>query len=337
MTKTRTGCIFACILISVGLLAGACNDPNSIYVDASATGPGDGSPESPFQRIGQGLFWVASGGTVHVASGDYSENLIILRPVRLQGAGSEETRLLADVTKVGIKIKSSDVEVSGLSIAGQGDPDPENQLLAGIWAENVNSLIIRDNEIGLYSSFGIYVTDGSNIRIERNQVSWISAVQNLPGTGIGVGRVDDLVLRDNLAVNITEGGGFIVSEINGLMENNVSSGNLGGMLVRRPYPDETDSFVMRGNLVEANNGVGLDFVEAIVSEFFDNTILNNWGTGLTVLDISYEGCVIAGGPNCDELPRTEILDCGDNQISGNYPDFHGNVPDAVRACFQGGV
>ena len=336
MMKTRIGCISASILICAGLLAGACDDPNNIYVDASASGPGDGSPESPFQRIGQGLFWVASGGTVHVAQGDYNENLVILRPMKLQGAGSETTRLLADVTEIGIEIKSSDVKVSGFSIAGQGDPDIENQMLAGIWAENVNNLIIRENEVGFYSSCGICVREGSNITIETNQVSWISEVQYDPGVGIGIAEVDDLVLRDNLAVNIIDGFGFTVGEINGLMENNVSSANGVGILVRRHYADETDSFVMRGNLVEANRGIGLGFLEAIVSEFFDNTILNNWGTGLTVLDVSYVGCVISGGPNCDELLRTEILDCGDNQISGNYPDFDGWVPDAVRACFQGG-
>lgn len=57
---------------------------------------------------------------------------------------------------------------------------------------------------------------------------------------------------------------------------------------------------------------------------------------LTVFDVSYEACMIAGGPHCDEFPRTEILDCGNNQISGNYPDFDGRVPEAVRACFPAG-
>jgi len=334
--KTKTGCILSCILICVGLLAGACNDPNNIYVDASATGPGDGSPESPFQRIGQGLFWVASGGTVHVAPGDYNGNLVIRKPMKLQGAGSETTRLLADVTRIGIEIKSGDVEVNGFSIVGQGDPDPENEFLGGIWAEDVSGLIIQENEVGPYSVCGIGVADGSNIRIETNQVSRISGVQYDPGVGIGIGDVDDLVLRENFAVNIAEGIGFVVSEANGVMENNVSSANEGGMLVRRRYQNETDSFVMIGNLVEANHGEGLDFVEAIVSEFFDNTILNNWDAGLTVWDMSYEGCVIAGGTDCDELPRTEILDCGNNQISGNDPDFYGNVSESVRACFQAG-
>ncbi len=214
-------------------------------------------------------------------------------------------------------------------------PRPAAASLEGARIGNRASLLEK-KEVGPYSSCGICVGDGSNIRIERNQASWISAVQYDPGIGIGIGDVGDLVLRENLSVNITEGSGFIVSEINGLMENNVSSANGGGMFVRRRYPDETDTFVMRGNLVEENHGMGLGFSEAIVSEFFDNTILNNWGTGLTVYDNSYEACNIAGGPNCDEFPRTEILDYGDNQISGNDPDFDGNVPDAVRACFGAG-
>ena len=119
-------------LVLVVLCAGGCVDPSNIYVDSTATGPGCGSEDHPFRSIQLGLALVAEGGTVHVAAGDYLENLVVRKPVRLLGAGTGETRLLAEMTRKGIEIRSGDVEIAGLSIIGQGEPDRDNLFVGGI-------------------------------------------------------------------------------------------------------------------------------------------------------------------------------------------------------------
>jgi hypothetical protein len=145
---------------------------------------------------------------VHVAAGDYRENLVIRKPVRLLGAGMGETRLLADMAEKGIEVRSSDVEIAGFSIVGQGEPDNENLFVAGIWAEDVDNLLLRDNEVGPYWMEGIAVGSGTGIRIENNRAFQISGFDYGESYGFYMLSVEDLVLKQNLAFDSTEGAGF---------------------------------------------------------------------------------------------------------------------------------
>jgi nitrous oxidase accessory protein NosD len=210
--KLRPNILLSVGLILAGLLASACMD--TVYVDAGASGPGIGSPEAPFERIATGLFWAASGASVYVAAGDYSENLVISRPVTLLGAGAGDTRLLADVRGKGIEIGADNVEVRGFSIVGVGQPDPEDIFLGGIYAEDVNNLIVSENTVGPYSSIGIGVGRASNVMIENNQVLDISGVLGMENHGIIVALAQTAVVRGNV-VNNVDGFGLSFNESGG--------------------------------------------------------------------------------------------------------------------------
>jgi nitrous oxidase accessory protein NosD len=296
----------------------ACMD--TVYVDAGATGPEIGTAEAPFQRIAAGLFWASPGATVYVASGDYSENLVISRPVRLLGAGSGSTRLLADVTYKGIEINADHVEVRGFSIVGVGDPDPENYFVGGVWAEDVNNLTVSENAVGPYAMIGIGVGRASNVVIENNQVLNISGSLDSQNHAIVLGLVQPFVVTANAVTNV-DGFGLHLSESGGELEmNTVTNCSLGLHVSTSNIADAEIS--VRGNTIQGSSYGAMTVFLSTVSQFFDNTIVNNPGIGLEIYD-----------------EETFILACGNNTISGNNPDFgeylqYYGYLDLILACLD---
>jgi nitrous oxidase accessory protein len=301
-------------------LACACTDLSEVYVDASAAGPGNGSPEYPFQRIGQGLFWVLPGGTVHVAEGQYHENLVIERPVRLIGAGSTSTRILADITKKGIEIASDDVEVWGFSISGIGEPDPGDIFVGGIWAENVDNIVVTENVIGPYAVMGIGIGNASNISVENNEISEIAGLWDSENQGIVIVLAQEARVRGN-TVSHVDGFGITFTESAGDLEDNAVANCPGGIMLSRTNLAEAEVAV-RGNHVQGSSHGGMALFASTLSEFYENTIVANPGFGLEIYD-----------------ETTSILACGSNTISGNNPDFgeylqyYGFLP-RVLLCLQ---
>jgi nitrous oxidase accessory protein NosD len=302
----------------VGLVFLGCMD--QVYVDAGAPGPGLGSPEAPFPKIATGLFWASSGATVHVGAGDYAENLVISRPVRLLGAGAGSTRLLADVTRKGIEISADDVEVRGLSIIGIGQPDPENMFLGGVYAEDVNRLTVSENIVGPYSSMGIGVGSASNVTIEDNQVLDISGLSEEENHGIIVAIVPTAVVRGNIITNV-DGEGLQFAESGGEVENNTVYNCPLGLWISRSNLAEADvSF--RGNSVQGSSYGAVIINLSTVSAMYDNSISENPGFGLEIYDV-----------------ETSILACGNNTVSGNHPDFgeylqYYGYLDLLLACLE---
>jgi len=297
----------ASLLLSTLCVGGACLDPGNVYVDAGAAGPGNGSIHAPFPDIGSGVSAVAEGGTVHVAAGEYHENVVIPKPAALLGAGSGLTRLLADMGANGIEIQASGVTIGGLSIAGEGAPGAEEVPVAALLGRNVNNLTIRDNEVGPYAGCGIAVAHAAGVVIENNVVQEIADQPAFLYDARGIG----------------------LHMVSGSVRGNTSAHNVNGMWVWGERGSEF-TLTVTGNRIEGNDYWGLLLNEACrILEFSDNAILNNGGPGIEALDeISYYGCLIAGGGNC-ELPTTQVDNCSNNTQSGNHPD-------TIGGCFGGG-
>ena len=327
--------VLSLALTMLALGAYGCVDPYNIFVDASAPCGGNGSALLPFQRIADGIEAVAGGGTVHVAAGDYPENLVIDRALRIEGAAGNTARLLADGSRHGIEVVSGDVEIVGMSVAGQGPPDPDAGLLGGIWVEGVDDVALRDNRIGPYASIGIGAGHGANFVIEDNTVEQITGEPLSDQEGIAVGFGGNILVRGNTVRDVPGGGGLLVASSTGLVENNLSTGNLWGILISGEG-EGPGGLSVRGNTASGNADVGLALREAVIASFFDNTIVENLGTGLMMMDyLAYLACKIAGGPGCEDYLVTEVLDCGGNTIGDNDPDFYG-LFGGIEDCFTGG-
>ncbi len=342
ITDNKNVILFSlCLLVSFGLLATGCVRFAEVYVDANASGPGDGTVENPFATITRGLDAVASGGMVHVAPGDYFENLIISRPVNLLGAGAETTRVLAEITSSGIKIISEDVSINGFSIVGIGESLPENYAVGGIYSEGMNNTSITENIIGPYYSMGIGIGTSSSVLVRDNQVRQIEGVAQYENSGIVVLSCNDVTISGNIIEEV-DGQGIVIAGTTGILENNTFSNNAGGLMLGWPL-DEGTELSMNGNLVTENLHSGLLLIETTLTEFNDNTIIDNFGYGLDIMDIRLISCELIGGEDCELLPITQILACGGNINTGNNPDFvapftsedpYIQVSEEIQACFQ---
>lgn len=330
-------------ILALGALHGACLDPTHVYVDAAAPEAGNGSEVLPFRTITEGLAAVADGGSVHVAGGDYAENLRVERPCKVLGAGSDQTRLQVDVTERGIDILSDDVEIAGLAVAGEWVEDLQIAGLAGIRAAGVDNVVIRDNEVSLCGWIGIHASYGQNVRIENNRVHRILNAAYDGAHGIAAGFVEDLTIRGNLLEQILYreegdlylyfgGVGILLGPVSGIIENNVARDNGVGIGVMHSH-DEITEMAIRGNRMEQNWSAGLAFTDALVNELTDNDVVDNRDAGLALGDIG--------------TSTTEILSCDGNVLLGNHPDFDepyacdfsGNchwIPEEIKACFSEG-
>lgn len=318
MTRRRR--TLFCLLIVALCLAGACLDPENVYVDVGAAGPGLGTPDAPFPEIATGLFWAAPGGTVHVAGGEYPENLLISRPVKLVGAGPGNTRLLADITRKGIEVASDDVEIRGFSIAGVGEPDPSSTSVGGIWVEHVSRVTVAETDVGPYSYIGIGAGDGADFTIENNQVHDIAGHAEQENVGIIVVVSSSSAIRGNTVSNV-DGSGFDIAEAGITVENNLVTGcPVGAYVTRSNIAGAEVSFV--GNTIQGSSYGALSIFGSTFAQFSDNTIVGNPGFGLE----------ISGWD-------TSIASCGNNTIHGNHPDFgdyliYFGYLETILACLE---
>ncbi len=305
-------------LILAGILTAGCMD--TVNVDAGASGPGIGTPEAPFQSIATGLYWASSDATVYVAAGDYPENLVVSRPVTLLGAEAGVTRILADVTYKGIEINADHVEVRGFSIVGVGDPDPENYFVGGIWAEDVNNLTVSENVVGPYAWIGIGVGRASNVVIENNDVLDISGSLDSENHAIVLVSVQSFVVSGNAVTNV-DGFGLYLAESGGELEMNTVTNCSHGLHVSTSNIADAEVSI-HGNTIQGSSYGAMTVFLSTISNFYDNTIVNNPGIGLEIYD-----------------EETVILACGNNTISGNNPDFgdylqYNGYLDEILTCLD---
>ncbi len=310
--RKKTFC--SAILIFIGIFVVSCISYDDVYVDANSVVPGDGSPDAPFQKISQALEVVAHSGTIHVASGDYYENLVVRHTMTLQGAGRENTNIYADINQKGIEIISDNVTVTAFSVIGSGEVTLEDQVPGGIWSNGYNNITIENNSVGPYIYCGICTGEGFNVNISNNEVSQISEYENDAGTGI------------------------VVAQVNGIVENNRSFDNgIGVYISGSSNGDISFDLTLTGNTIEENLGGGIYFSEAKnIVNFFDNIIVNNsgWG-GLFVREyMSYLSCELLGSNDCELLLITDIINCGGNSLAGNSPNDFFDFWEGLDYCFS---
>ncbi|HAD03386.1 MAG: hypothetical protein A2091_00790 [Desulfuromonadales bacterium GWD2_61_12] len=146
----------------------------------------------------------APGDLILVGPGSYFENVIMWKPVRLQGAGSGVTRIFANPNPAE-RLQAWHSKTRDLLGTPDGDPNPflANEA-PGILVFNAPSALIDGFEIsGALSGGGIDVNNDSpglqisNNVLRSNQGNWGGGiVVGVPDTGVASGNTD-LIIRDN--------------------------------------------------------------------------------------------------------------------------------------------
>ncbi len=204
--------------------------------DPDGAGPATAIGCDAFATIQAGVNAVQAGGTVHVAAGDYNEDVSLNKAVLVQGAGAGQSTVSGPIGGAGatFTFASENVILDGFSITRDGNTvaEWENPSLnfAGVAIQGRLSGEVRNCSI-YGSRTGIDINNSSNISVHNNLID-----NNRTG----------MIMRnvtDNLSV----------------MENSISDNWTVGVL-----------------FLDASGGTNSPLQQALGSAFIGNRISDNW-------------------------------------------------------------
>jgi hypothetical protein len=272
-----------------------------------------------YPTIAEAIAAAPEGGTVLVAAGTYTENLVIGRPLTLRGEGMGVTTIKGkeiawdDEGGPAVHITGDNVTVAGFTITG-GYPgvmvDGESAVL------EANNIIRNRKEDA--DGLGILVT-GNACMIRNNLIVHNGETYNGEGAGVKAISVQSLVIEnnticDNAGANggdVGNGYGIYARDSQGIILNNIIADNdawdgpNGGVKGYGIYLEGAAQFRIDYNNVWDNDDDATRFNENAVK-----TIANYYGTPPGEHDISRDP-VFVDREEYRLKPQSPCLDAGD--------------------------
>jgi nitrous oxidase accessory protein len=302
-------------------------------------GVGAGKAQAAILQVGAGQSIAAAigaarpGDTVRVEKGNYSEHIVIDKPLTLQGSGhpSIDGQNSGDV----IRVRASDVTIQGFIVRNSGsDLSAQN---AGVYIEpGANRATVQDCEL-VYNLFGVWLENSKDSQVLRNVITGkrdlLSAAR---GNGIQVynttgARILDNNIsytRDGIYVDISNNALFRGNKIhhvrygthymntnNSTWENNQSYLNRGGLALM-----EVRNLTVRNNAAWGNEDHGI-MLRTIQDSHIENNVVAGNGRGFFIYDAEYnvvKNNLVTG----NQIGVHLSAGSGNNQVDGN--DFIGN-------------
>lgn len=183
-------------IINVIFIENNCKAENNIiYVDASG--------DSDFITIQEAIDSANESNTVYVYAGNYYENIVINKSIKLKGSGYGSTFIYGDKKDHTIKILSDEVEISGLNIQNQ------RVSYSSIFLISISDCVIRNNIISK-SGNGIYLINSNENIIDNN-----------------------LIEKNNIGIYLSN------SEINYIKSNVIKNNNANGIFINSQSQSNT--------------------------------------------------------------------------------------------------
>jgi parallel beta-helix repeat protein len=266
-----------------------------VFVCAGASGDGS-SPSSPIGRIEAGLAAASTGATVVLAAGRYAENVVITRPVALDG-GDGSAEIAAPADDAIVIASATGVTLRGLSIVsprrtGVWLKSGSEAVLEAVRVEGATGfgvlamksrLELRTSLVKGSSSVGVELWDGSTGIIDTNDLS--------ANTGGGL-RIDDATSMDDapqITNNTLSGNGdfgigvfgsVAIIDTNDLNATFTGGTGADGVVVSSYQGQAPSNVTLKGNRIEGNQRVGV-LIDASAKAIIDTNDLNaNGKSGL---------------------------------------------------------
>ncbi|NMM38939.1 MAG: nitrous oxide reductase family maturation protein NosD [Glaciimonas sp.] len=240
-----------------------------------------------------------SGDTVQVARGNYSEHLVIDKPLTLQGIG--RPTISAGNTGDVIRVRASDVTIKGFIVRDSGANLTKQN--AGIYIQpGSDRATVQDCDL-VYNLFGIWLENSKNSQIVHNVITGRRDLQSvLRGNGIevyntiGAQIIDNNISysRDGIYVDVSKNALFRGNKIHhvrygthfmttddSLWENNESYLNRGGLALM-----EVRRLTVRNNIAWGNADHGI-MLRTIQDSVIENNIVAGNGRGFFIYDAEY--------------------------------------------------
>jgi len=264
---------------------------NNCYVDA-ATGSdafGGDTAGSAKATIQAAVSQVSAGGTVHVAAGTYSEQVVANHNMTIDGAGAGSTKIKAPASLVAsadpgrfavVEIKSgADVEMSDLNVSGPG-PSGCGSLHYGILVTGAAHLDAHDMSItDIRDSSFSGCQNGNGIQVGRQAISQTGTADIDNVTVTGYQKTGFIVDNFGSWMHVTD------STVTGAGATSTIAQN-GIQISRGATASVTDSAIS-GNVY---TGTGADSTDILLYQAGNNVSIT--GNTLSASDI---GIDVAGG------------------------------------------
>jgi parallel beta-helix repeat protein len=252
-----------------------------IYVDSSFDSSTPGWGITHFNQIQQGINAAPLNGIVFVYSGNYYENIVIDKPLKVLGENRDTTYIEGDSTGDVISISAENVNIFGFTIKKSGDSDNS----AGIYL-NSNKSVIKDNVI-LDNYFGIFLFNSDENEISDNYIQsnshsgikldYLCKNNSIKNNDIWLNVLNGLTVNDSCNNNTIEDNTIRYNEIGVYIQ--YSDGNT--ILSNTIHNNTYDGIYMAGNNTEIlynnleHNTWGFSMVLSSNNNFSENNIINN--------------------------------------------------------------
>lgn len=278
--------------------------PSDIYISTSGSDEtGTGASDNPFATIQHGVDQVAYGGTVHVLSGTYNEQVIInSKPVTVVAeSGRANASVVSDgsnrvftiancpdtVRIIGFDISGGNAENDTLSAFGGGILSIASPII-------VDSCLIHNNQAPTGGGGGVCFRDGA------------------------YGIIRNCDIYDNTAGALSGGGIMASQAAGGVMENNLiysnTSGNAGGgIMIYHSEVNPATAYTITGNTIANNTSTGTPTGAGLQTRYANATVERNAIAFNTLVDTTLNPQ--SAGMMLDTTGTTLTVDC--NLLFGN--------------------
>jgi nitrous oxidase accessory protein len=287
----------------------------------------------PGQSIAATILAARPGDTVQVARGLYAGQLLIDKPLTLQGI--DRPTLSAQGSGDVIRVRSADVTIDGFILRDSGiDLSSQN---AGVFVEPGSDRVKVANSTLAYNLFGVWLNKVKDARVVNNVITGkrdlLSAAR---GNGIQVFNTSGAQIldnnisfaRDGIYVDVSTNALFRGNKIHHLRygthymntnhsiwENNESYLNRGGLALM-----EVRDLTVRNNTAWGNTDHGI-MLRTIQDSSIENNVVAGNGRGFFIYDAEYNA-VRANLVIGNRVGIHLTAGSGNNQVDGN--DFIGN-------------
>lgn len=252
-----------------------------IYVDDdNVTGPWDGTQEHPYQNITSALTYASSEDTIFIYKGTYYEQILITKPITLQGENKHGTIIDGNLTGDVIKITASNIKITECTIQNSSSTSSGINI-ASISNINISHTILKNNNIGiyLYASTNCTITNNEilnnniGMRISGSQTNTLTNnnISTNTNMGIYISDSNNITTQNNTITNNQDFGiSLIASTQNTITNNNISTNAKYGI-----YLFQSHNNILTNNNISSNNDFGIWFSQSTYNTIMENNILNN--------------------------------------------------------------
>lgn len=222
-------------------------------------------------RIQEAIEAANPGDVIQVAAGTYSENLIITKPLKLIGEGSDQTFIAENKTV--IRVEADNVEITGFSVQNG---------TYGIFLWNSNNVLLRNNDMSNNTwNFGVWGDsishfvhdiDSSNTVDGKPMYFWVNQHgKQVPNDAGYVALVNSTnIVVEDIGLTSNEQGILLVSTNNSVIDNVSISGNDEGIDLRWSH----NNTIKRSRL-SSINWRAIFLQDSHNNTFYENKILDS--------------------------------------------------------------